>query len=863
MKSAKSLIYSLFGLILTLIVNLTWADTATYSWRYYRPGNTGVQGDFNEAIWIDSDGDPYIGGYDPNFEEGGFAKFIQSENRWVNYSNVDYEVIGHPDKTGITRVRDIVADNTGRLWMGTWRGVLRFDPAVGPSSLMRFGPGNSKLADDMVWDEDVAPDGTIWFANNGSVRYNPTTDTWTQWDTGNVFVSVQPKPGNGYLVWSSTRPPFQDYTFIFDSDTQLWTILTPTGAPNEVVGMPGKDCVDDNGNFWALRSTTPGDYDSLDYRDINGNWVTPTEPYNGVTFDIWAFKAYGNAHALLIDGNGEVWQFNGSTWTSLGVWRPGSFTYAVDIDPSGNVWASGVGGAAKRDATTGAWQRYRITNTGNYDSFNRDLTIDPINGYVYTGANAGPGVGGMARFDGQRWTGWNQLTYGLGYDWPFPNDYCDALAYRPSNTFVAVSPDWSDGIHEWNGSGFDMLLQNGGAMRMCEDSTNRLWALGLQNLSYYDGNNWTTVAPGVPEGTVVSLRPDPKVSGNIWASMANEFRRTDGTNNFIRYIHDFPGLTENTDVFIGLTPAADGSAWIGATALYDGSEGQAGALIHIDPNTGNYEIFRSALGWPFPGRTVSPFAVTPDGRVWMQYDDILYPYDERGLAWYDGTEVGNFPAPPDGGPQWGGLPHAQIEDIEVRIIPGGYELWISCVSRGIAVLTVMNNTGCLFCDDFEDGTLDGNWTYLKANWTESGGALQGNPAGKKAIAIAQPIFSGCSVCTIQTSIRTAGGSFNQISMYEWYVDKKNTFELVMKENNDRWILKQRAGGVVVGKAKGLSTIDPNVDYNVELSYDGTDVKVKIDGVQLISYSPVGTIPAGTIGYTVKATTGSFNYIQID
>jgi len=59
-----------------------------------------------------------------------------------------------------------------------------------------------------------------------------------------------------------------------------------------------------------------------------------------------------------------------------------------------------------------------------------------------------------------------------------------------------------------------------------------------------------------------------------------------------------------------------------------------------------------------------------------------------GLCWYDGVNVGSFPAPPGGEPQWGGLPHRQIEDMEVREIPGGYELWMSCVSRGIAVLTV-------------------------------------------------------------------------------------------------------------------------------------------------------------------------------
>ena len=95
--------------------------TESFSWRYYRPGNTGIQGVYCEALWVGPDGDPYIGGYNPLFEEGGFAKFIQNENRWVNYSNVDYPVIGHPNETGCTRVNDIVPDATGKLWMAVDR----------------------------------------------------------------------------------------------------------------------------------------------------------------------------------------------------------------------------------------------------------------------------------------------------------------------------------------------------------------------------------------------------------------------------------------------------------------------------------------------------------------------------------------------------------------------------------------------------------------------------------------------------------------------------------------------------------------------------------------------------------------------
>lgn len=665
------------------------------SWRYYRVGNTGIQGDYNEAVWVGPHGDPYLGGYDPFFEEGGFAKFIQGENRWVNYSNVDYPQIGHPSETGCTRVSDIVPDAaTGRLWIGTWRGGLTFDPAIGGRSLLRLGPDNSAINADKVWDIDQAPDGSMWFANNGSARYDPATDAWARWDgMGNVFLAAQPKPSGGYLVWSSSRAPIRDYTFVFDSDTRQWTVKyvgPPFDEPDAVVGMPGKDCVDDAGNFWALRSTAPGEFDSLDFRRVNGVWVRPPEPYAGVTFDIWAFKAYGDRRAILVDGLGGVYKFNGSSWISLGTWREGAFTYSTDIDADGNVWVCGVGGAAKRDAATGLWQRYRVTNTANYDNFNRDLTLDAATRSVYTGANASPGVGGMARFDGTRWTGWNPLTYGLGYEWPFPNDYCDALAYRPSSGRIAVSPHSAmHGIHEWTGAGFDTLLETGGAQRLCEDSLGRLWAIGEYfNLMYHDGGDWTDV-PIVGWGAQV--RPDPSRPGTVWAMTGYEFVRTDGAGyRFSRTIADFPELTDNTDQFLGLAVDADGVAWVGATALYDGAEGQAGALIRIDADTGEYEIHRSALGWPFPGRTVTPWAVAPDGRLWMQYDDILYPYTERGLCWFDGVNVGAFPAPPEGEPQWGGLPHAQIEDLEVRPFPGGggYELWMSCVSRGLAVLTV-------------------------------------------------------------------------------------------------------------------------------------------------------------------------------
>ena len=667
-------------LLLACCVSLA-AGQATYSWRYYRPGNTGIQGDDNQALWIGPDGDPYIGGYDGAFEEGGFAKFIQSENRWVNYSNVDYPVIGHPDEQGCVRVTDIVPDVTGKLWMGTWRGALTFDPAVGPGSLTRYGPGNTPLSGETVFDVERAPDGTMWFADNGCVRHDPATNTWTQWATGNRFLAAQPKVGGGYYVWSADD--YHGYVFRFDSATQAWTTLPYPPAPGDIAGMPGKDCVDDAGNFWALRLVPDGGWETLDYRRSDGTWVTPAPPYPSVTFDIWAFRAFGNAQALLANGNGDIWRFNGSSWQNLGQWRPGLYTEDVDIDGAGNVWACGLGGAAKRDAETGAWQRYRITNTSNFDQFNRDLTI-AANGDIYTGANAGAGIGGMVRFDGVRWTGWNQLTYGLGYDWPFLNDYCTALAYRPSTGRVVVSPlNWLYGIHEWTGSGFQQLPGLDGAVRMCEDSQARLWALGEYfNLNYYGEVGWTSVPIA---GWGAKIQPDPTRPGTVWATTGYELLRTDGAYRFSRTIDDFPELESISDQFSGLAVAPNGIAWVGSWTPNGATGG--GELIRVDANTGTYQMLRYDDGWPLPGQYVQPLAVTPDGRLWMQYDSD-YLVAQRGLCWYDGTNVGVFPAPPGGEPQWGGLPHAAIDDLEVREIANGYELWMSCVSRGLAVLTV-------------------------------------------------------------------------------------------------------------------------------------------------------------------------------
>ena len=663
--------------ILAITNGLFSQSQPEYSWRYYRPGNTGIQGDFATALWVDGNGDPYIAANTGNWGEGGFAKFSQSDNQWINFSNVDYPVLGSFDN-GDVQINEIIEDYNHDLWMANFEGAMRFNPQAGITSILRFGPSNSELQ-GYTTDIDLAPDSSIWFASAGLVRYNPENNQWTNWEGSNTRIAVQPKPDGTYLVWSADI--YYGYVFTYNSATNQYSNYMPS-VLGEIAGLPGKDCVDEAGNFWALRMSVNGDWETLEYQKPDGTWVYPAPPYLNVSFYIDAFKAYGNGKALLVTTSGETWMFDGTVWNNYGTWRPGQFNLSVDIDQQGNVWICGIEGAAKRDAISGNWQRYRLTNTSQIDYFVEDFSLDG-EGNVWLTGNAGSGVGGFQKFDGVRWTGFNQYTYGLGYPFPYQADNAQAICRRPSNGDVVFNPTFH-GIHAWDGTNFFPLEDIGTTSQgFAEDSQGRLWTLEeYGGLRHYDETTHEWISEQLT-GWGNRIVSDPGNPGSVWAATDYQILRTDGSNSFSRTIEDFPG---SAAWFTGFAVEQDETVWLGTWSQFTST---GSTLIRLDANTGQYQTWAHDDGWPFPGEHVRPMAITPDGKVWMMYDSE-YPSTEAGLCWYDGVNVGSIPASPGGFPQWGGMPNSNIRTLEVREVPGGYELWMSCMGRGMAVLTVIN-----------------------------------------------------------------------------------------------------------------------------------------------------------------------------
>lgn len=168
---------------------------------------------------------------------------------------------------------------------------------------------------------------------------------------------------------------------------------------------------------------------------------------------------------------------------------------------------------------------------------------------------------------------------------------------------------------------------------------------------------------------------------------------------------------------------------------------------------------------------------------------------------------------------------------------------------------------CLYCDDFEDGVLASDWSYLKPAWSESGGSLVATPV-KKGVAIASPVFGGCSDCSFETDLTIAGGQGNRVWILAWYADKGNTLEVLLKEESDKIIVKQRLNGTLVAKAKGAVPIDSNVNYNIRIVKDATQFSVLVDGNSVITM-PVSGAPFGTIGLEAKNTTCQFGHVSAE
>jgi hypothetical protein len=87
-------------------------------------------------------------------------------------------------------------------------------------------------------------------------------------------------------------------------------------------------------------------------------------------------------------------------------------------------------------------------------------------------------------------------------------------------------------------------------------------------------------------------------------------------------------------------------------------------------------------------------------------------------------------------------------------------------------------------------------------------------------------------------------------------------ELLIKEGQDKILLKQRSGNRIVVKKKATALLSPNTPIVLRIIFDGTEFSVLVNGSPILMLTPASEVPLGTVGFDASTTSAAFEYLQV-
>lgn len=163
---------------------------------------------------------------------------------------------GDPAALGSLRIRALLADQQGRLWIGGEEGLDRYDPATDGFVPYRHDPDDpGTLAGNIIWSLAETPDGTLWVGAQGLNRLDPTTGRVTRYPPNPTDPTSLP---SGALTWIHVARHDAGVLWIGTYDGGLARLNIETGLVvryTEAEGLPDNYVKavleDESGRIWA------------------------------------------------------------------------------------------------------------------------------------------------------------------------------------------------------------------------------------------------------------------------------------------------------------------------------------------------------------------------------------------------------------------------------------------------------------------------------------------------------------------------------------------------------------------------------------------------------------------------------------
>lgn len=671
----KKIIYLLFLIFCCTKFSNAQIDSV---WRYLSVDNTGIGGDFHEAINSDKFGNIWMGGSEIFFKRGSIVRIKDGE--YTNWGNYEGYI---PDD----RVHAIAFDKNNHLWLGSREGVTRFDGKVWKT----WNTNNSALGANYVMAISVDPtNNNIWVASRPLT--SPTEgrisvfngSSWQVYSTVNSglasnFVTDIAVDHNG-VKWIASNKGLQKF------DGVNWTLYNNLNS-----GVNGPEVlsvkVDQYNKIWCTSGNGSAVAVSIEVFDGN-NWERIGNfPYNNVHPEFVDSK---NDQLIVAEFGafGRIFIKNGNTWD---VHLPKGQIFDVHIDSANNYWVVGKGFASMYNGQT--WKHYNKYNTGMASYFHEDIFIDSKNRKWLANGN-----GGIQVFDCNEWRSygpWNegffpspqmQSTIGTSITEDISNGdiwitytATNGYAVRIPNGDINTPNNWI--VYDWQavGSPFFASIEkshaNGKGQVAFVNYSGKVFIHDLKNNTW---NYYTTQSEGGPlHANVYNIASDS--SGSFYFG---GYRKISKWNKGTWSILDLMQMGSTQGSVNMIKFDAQDKMWLATT---DG-------LWKLDNGTWlHYDTSNSGLtGW-----NVRSIAFKNNKVYTTAHDLTNWPYT-GGFSEFDGTNWQSFYQSQHP------LTHYQIDDLEFDTLGN---LWLMCIEG----LTIYNPNGVkgFECIDIKRDTLDG------------------------------------------------------------------------------------------------------------------------------------------------------------
>jgi len=588
-------------------------DLTTQKWQPYstelHPTDYGIYtlraGDRNNVWAITNRGDIFQyrnGAWQERFTDFGRPTallFAKDNTLWVGtkgqgvrrYVGKEWETFASESVEGLVSVTALLEDRSERVWVGTTKGVYRYDKVARAwTSFTREVGRLDRRVRALVED----PAGNIWVATGDGVsRYSDRAGGWRTYtevqglNSRNVRALLLDAAGT---IWAATSSGVSYY----ESSEDSWTSYTvgSTEADNDIYAL----LQDRIGVIWAAgRNARAYRFNGMDWQlvptltGINNNPVLQLlQDSSGIVWGV---------------GKDLVWRYEGLRWEALGnlnLWR----VSGILEDKSGTIWVGGRAGLTRYNRKT--WQTFRAEVTST-DMIVTDILQD-LQSTIWIGTNNS----GVMIYDGATWdihttvdglssnTTTGLIADGIGDIWVGTNLGLNRYSRKDNHWLIYSVRDGLTGN----------MVQS-----MLLDKRSGTLFVGTNNgLSKYDNGAFTPVADFT--GKSVRLMVQDQAC-TIWVVTQEGAYTLDGMSA--------QPVTEHDNFFAGVVTTAfkdqNGSLWFGSR--------NAGVLRR--KTDGTWESFTTETG--LVGNFVQHIRQDEEGKLWFFSDKGVSLYDVEHAYW--------------------------------------------------------------------------------------------------------------------------------------------------------------------------------------------------------------------------------------